>query len=726
MNKKVLSVITASAMAVTFCFTACRKVEEHAYSWSVQTPATCVSTGTEQGVCVDCGDVIYREIPVNPDNHSYGEWDVTLPTAEAEGSAVKTCAYEASHVINVTLPMLTDEGTGYASSEITVPPTALKDGVRTFVYSHTAGDIIFTIPVSARGIQTVADAVEVGTAYKNLIASAYGIYTSNENDLEKHPYTETFYEVGDNYTHIIDNINQREMWYSLTAMNMPFALIRTDRVYGFENKLPTQPVQAGSALRQDPSPTADYMKGATFTTSYLSGSSRYYGTEDFLKGIFDRALACSNGDYFEEIIKRPDGGVVCKFGFGDYSPPSYFSKVEAEFALGTSLAVESFKVKIASYENTYENKWERDEETGFINLVEGATPGGVESYEITQTLAPENYQKPQNPYPEQSLKVKSFDLARGSTIIGDQAVNIAADVVVSFAITNVENYGEGINNIDYDPVSCYLRTSAGDEEVNFGTLNSKKFLAYQSGKNVTVRSNLKGPVTLVVKTQSGSFEKVVNLNVTPKTPSRIMPGVREYGGAGYYWTTKASGDTIVAYTGQPLQFCGVVPAEEESYCDTRIIASTTEGATVTNLADTEIWEFNASVSGNYRIAIRSYRSASITCVLNVNVINYPTANELFNNTAYRGLLQYPYPNTEVTLSCRVTAPNQGIIAVETLEGREVLSFTMSGTTVTTSHMDGAELGFSVYLNETYSLVLTHFTEFEEEESIILTRVDTAE
>ena len=62
--------------------------------YTVVTAATCVAKGVEMCTCSVCGkSVNKRDIPINPDAHSYGEWVVvTESTCITTGESKRTCA----------------------------------------------------------------------------------------------------------------------------------------------------------------------------------------------------------------------------------------------------------------------------------------------------------------------------------------------------------------------------------------------------------------------------------------------------------------------------------------------------------------------------------------------------------------------------------------------------------------------------------------------------------
>lgn len=60
----------------------------------IETAATCTETGLEKIICADCGELIEeKEIAIDPDNHDFGEWEITeKPTCTEKGSKTGKCS----------------------------------------------------------------------------------------------------------------------------------------------------------------------------------------------------------------------------------------------------------------------------------------------------------------------------------------------------------------------------------------------------------------------------------------------------------------------------------------------------------------------------------------------------------------------------------------------------------------------------------------------------------
>lgn len=86
-----------------------------------------------------------------PHDHNYGNWEITAPTAEITGSAVKTCTTckegEEGHYVIVTLPVLSD--TNYNKSEDTA--TCTEGGVVEYSITIQGETFRFNVETSEKG-----------------------------------------------------------------------------------------------------------------------------------------------------------------------------------------------------------------------------------------------------------------------------------------------------------------------------------------------------------------------------------------------------------------------------------------------------------------------------------------------------------------------------------------------------------------------------------------------
>ncbi len=94
--------------------------------------ATCTQTGYEGDlVCSDCNFFIEKgkEIPINPDNHTYEKGETILPTCEEKGYTIYNCACGDSYTDSQT------PAKGHSYKTTVTPATCLNGGYTTYTCS---------------------------------------------------------------------------------------------------------------------------------------------------------------------------------------------------------------------------------------------------------------------------------------------------------------------------------------------------------------------------------------------------------------------------------------------------------------------------------------------------------------------------------------------------------------------------------------------------------------
>lgn len=598
-NKKLLTVIISSAMAATLTLTAfagCAK-EEHRYRWEILKEATCVEEGERRGVCGIHGDVVEEKIPVDPDNHNYGEWDVTkVPTETETGTAVKTCRDNSSHTATVELPVLTEEGTGYKSSDVTRPSTSITEGARTFVFEHALGDVSFDIALPMRALETVEDAVLLGSSKRDRLRRATGRYTDAKTLSDGASYNSFTCEYGNNFIHVTDSGNKTEYWYSVDADGNPFGVGTIGDGYP----------------AVDLSVTAKNVLGFR----YLSGGGSFvtYGAEDALLTYYNKARQQDEKGtavFFKEVLRPADssGAQSGEFSYSYYENP-FFCRYNVEFTLNgegviTSLVIQTMVIRgymIAEdgegnklfykegekkgdiifaevypqanelpegdpkYSQSTDPVYETDADgnviyDGYKTDVDGNELLDSEGNKIPRpkpykkdtrtyysnehkevsvrevifdapTLKKEGDVEPVNKYTPDECYLKGFDVKYNGRLVGNDPVTIPSNRAVTFNLDNVQPETALLN---YDPLLLYARTDEGDKLLtsNFGE-NIYNMIGICSPERRTVTINVRyaGEITLVLKSRGGGAEKIVKLNVEKGVPSNITAQAYSYSDAG--------------------------------------------------------------------------------------------------------------------------------------------------------------------------------------------------
>ncbi|MDE7400530.1 MAG: hypothetical protein K2N17_00605 [Clostridia bacterium] len=524
-NKKIVTMICSVAMAAALGVTAlagCNK-EKHAFTWTVNTDETCSAPGKRTGVCGICGYVKEEEIKIDPTLHGYGDWQITMPTEQAEGKAVKICAHNSAHTAEVTLPKITADGTGYASSPVTKTPTAIEEGVRTYVLETDNGPVEVKVTLPKKPVTTVEDAVLVGTHSGHLVRSASGTYTDSGADNAKN--NKFSYEFGDNYTHVTDEGQKEQYWFSMDDRGEPFGVyVRENSVLVGDKVLET--------VLSDPRAVENVTESNLLGFGYSTGTNdiRGYGAEDLLSKYYDLAqTARENGtavNYEENFLKAQNGEITADFSFSLYEPP-YFTRYKIEFTIYPSGAIKTLRMDtrvfraymIAEdadgnklfYDNgdiIFAEEYDRDPATSadlYEMQADGKTPviSGVkedaEGNELhdangntiprykpkgrnnrkyysddhsevnnrtiiytEQVLKTDSDVVPENPYKSDVLYISSFDVKYNGKVIGESGVELPTNERVYLQIDNVL---PTTATLDYDPLRIYVRTATRDIEL---------------------------------------------------------------------------------------------------------------------------------------------------------------------------------------------------------------------------------------------------------------------
>lgn len=712
--KKSIAVIAAAVTALTMGssgLTACKSGCDHAYQWTVDTAATCTTEGLRHGLCGICGDVTEEVIPVS-DEHPYGEWDITPPTEQAAGKAVKSCSASVSHLLEVALPAITADGAGYDSCELTKPATSISKGEKTYVLKHAAGDISFIVYTPEKEVETVEDAVLIGSSKKELIRRVEGNYST---DTTRYNPSKYYYEFGENYMHSREEGSKNEIWCSLDENGEAY-LIRTE---------------LNGPLAQEVGATPDNMNGFGYALGY-SRNERWYGLEALLSGLYSWGSLNTNMD-FRQSVSGVGSARQYKFEFGTHTE-KYYSKIYVQFTLTDTYAINTLNVDTEVYDA---GKWELNEETEIARPIV-KDPSGRELITAKTILcaSPEGQEVPQNPYTRENFAVKSFDLYYGTTKITDETVtSIPADTITEFGIKNIVHRNEKIEgNLAFDPVSYYLRTASGDKPISFDAQIGGIAILTKDNSKVSVRSFLTGELTIVIKTQSASFEKIFKLNVSKIAPpnpeaggqATFFPSVYLFGGESYYWQSFATASyddmrsNIVTYIDQPLRLKADIPSTMLSYVDPSASAQITsaEGAevsdaTVTAADDEEnVHIFTATKKGVYTVRLTSTVPGSNRRIeFPVTVTDKPAIGTVLVGT-YTGKAEYPTPN-DISVRFDSNGATEGKITVSLGSlGSEVLSYKWDGEKLITEHFSGRSdaengFGFTIMLNQAFNVVVVH-------------------
>ncbi len=736
--------------------------------WEVVTPATCGATGVQEGICGICLEKVTQTLPVDPNNHPYGEWDiVTMPQEETGGSATKTCSLNESHTLEIDLPNLADVA---YDSEITVRPTVAKDGERTYRLKHEAGEVVFMQPVPAIGIQNLRDAVDLGASSesKTLIRSAEGVmgfqYFKDSNSVEpdKDLMHAHKYEFGEDYTHIVDGTDACERWYFTDESGKVYGLTDFSDGMTEEGLILNDLTGAGNKK---------YLDGSRLYLQYANNLGSYYGIEALLEGLY-RSARWSDNDDFREWTEEENGKTSYHFFFGKVensgNASGYFAQVEVSFTLSASFTVENLLAVATIYVNNSEQgnsaaikTWEFDENGKAVVLQENGTRY-VSKIDFTQTMKTSADEIPVNPHPLDKVYVQSFDVTYHGKVLGDgEYAEFAAGESVNtgyvFAIANVQP-SEALTDYALDSFSFYLRTKnergeTVDLEIGIDTLKTVGMNAYMrsSTHEFFLRAQRAGEQTVVVK--SAFFEREIHCKIAEEPPRAIYPTFYRYENGEYIWdyrdkTLVSLSSTVTHYVGQPFYFTADVPADQKNYASASynyvIRKSSTSGAEVSadwiigNFFDGRpVVQFTPEAKGTYVIVITSQSDPSVKSTVYLKVVDAPSFATM-TDKEYTQRLSYP---TFTTASVIFTDRKEVLDSANKVTGYTVTAtvtltdgtfqvlqceYDVKENKLTSTHSSGnAELGFIIAINDAYDLVLSHSDGFGGAENVVLAEKEAA-
>lgn len=697
--------------------------------WKIVKEPTCTNEGLERGACVECGEVIEQAVPTVQENHIYGEWEITVaPTYARDGAglATKYCKENPEHKITATLPRLTSSGSGYDFYEVVKEATVLEDGKVTAIYVHDMGNISFTVSTKKKEFDikncTVEDAVLMGSSNKDLIRKGSGLIASGWDNSLEHPGSFS-YEYGEDYVHTSDGDDRRELWVSRNASGQPFGVLCTVAINGAEE------------IIKYPRTRENHLKGYEYNISWAGKT--FFGAEGLLYDVYDWGTRNANRDFEEEITTNSDGEKVYKFKFGYFNTPNHFCKLNCEFTLTESYAIRYLKlstdtfVAVGNSTDQFYTVKDADDNTicylyDGIYLNDAVYREFITYNQITKEESPE---EPVHEYTEAAFQIGDFDLMYNNKIYTDEkpASFTAGGSPIIFDISNVQaasGLSEVKNPVDlfnYDPLSLYRVTETGRRiPLTFST--DDDMVWYRTSKvlknlRLTIYSKLAGTIKLLLRTDSG-YEKEFSVICKPASPTILYPMAYEYSDAGYAWRTSTSTSlSTTVYVGQSITLNTALPEDVKSYTDGSYTAELdSANATVEEIEGTGCVKFVASVAGVYTVKLRSTAKSTTVATVTVIVEEAPNVNDFFVGEYSAKLKKF---EAKVLFE---TKDGKTLAHITTNKGVETLSLTYDSqyNVITCEHVDGAELGVMILVNEAYRLVFANPTGFGSgmEESIL--------
>lgn len=736
--KKLITAIAAISMVSAFAFIACDSDSqgghaEHDYTWSVKTPATCTEDGVEEGVC-SCGDKITRPISAA---HKYGEWQiVSMPSEHGAGKAQKICSADSSHVIDVTLPAFDRAGKReYASFE--------EDGhFVNFTYAHESGDIV------AKTVASVGDALQLGLENKSSVVSGtatvihdYKIYgTKSEGNLT--------YEFGDNYLHVNDTaVDRREYFYTLNedGTMFPVYLEWKDVTMDGQDEESPSPVRTSyQDTLNNKDATPEMMGGFGFFFTWLNGSDKSYGIENFIDAIYKNYYEVNaNGDATASVEMQSDGSLLFKLSVNVHSVLNIdlLHKIDVAFTLDENNVIKTAFVRDCTWNNPVQ-----DPNTLLWSVPENSEYVVMDEYSVVQqTEREEGAEVPTNPYNLEDMLVTSYDMYLNDTKIEDGAtLEIDANQVSVIDLKNIQP--AETFNLNFDEFTVTLTDSDGNSKPcipNATHLSDGEILAQiitlvsYDGQKITrrhtlqIKSLLAGEFTLTVN--SAKLTKTFKLKVNTVAPAEFGATVYEKNAMKDVWDIDNYNSEFTVYTGQSFNFTSYVghPAYEE----TAFTLSVSRGEDVDIESDYTVGEatiegvkvkrFAATVAGDYKLTlinIKQLDGVPVTYDVIVHVVPAPEMTDVLNGKYFNIDAGF-----EITFTPSADGAADGTAILKTGVGGKnetntVLSYSYAKETgVTLKYVSGGldKYKFDLVFDDAYNMYLSYTTAMGTNRSVYL-------
>ncbi len=774
-KKKQLTAIVAVTMcaAQLVAFTACDDEtipappsHTHSYKWTEAIAPTCSTEGLETGACETCDDgLTYRSVAKVTDAHVYGDWEIAEPTETEKGKATKKCVYDATHKVEVELPVTTSTD-GYTSATVTTPPTKTTAGVKTFKLANDLGEITFTKPVAALGVKTVDEAIEVGLENKNTLRGGSVIMGSTQNSKDilnigvksntKYGSSErhSSYEYGDAYTYINDGENRVEYWLSTDDEDNITAFYKDDggELSLYKGQNAENLIKGVNMFLYIP---CDYPQNIT---------TSFFGTEDFIEGLYLIGQHSVSNQLVSEV-KEVEGETVYSFSF--LTGMNYIqnvinnettkeitglhrsytlSKISVSFTLTQDYAIDRVLATGTVYNYSYDLRKASVEPEVFDSLMDTETDakdkaniepsaanpiklGTDEKWYVDENGAEAAFSRhsevvidqlatsdrPESPYKPEELMVGDFKVtnAAGEELVNNAVIEMDVDSPDASStpkpfVFNFTEVSPATANMNIDGVKAYYIDNTGAEvELSRWTYGNEISAPVLNSKTMSLRATVVGEYTLLLKT--ANVTKTYTVKVKPIAPKEISASVYNYVEStnSNVWSDKATAATV--FVGQELALkSSVTHAAYDARYTVSLAEADREKATLTatTIGDESAYAFKATQAGQYVITFTSTAAPSVKSTVTVHVQDTPNVAEIVKGN---------YENRKDGITVSFTPASEGAtsgelsLTVTPAEGTassEVLDYAYVDGAITLTHKSGAELGYGLELNPLYHLVLT--------------------
>ncbi len=473
-----------------------------------------------------------------------------------------------------------------------------------------------------------------------------------------------FYEFGDDYLFTDDGVYQR--WLTLLDDGTVFGARMIDGSY--------EPEDA----------SGDNMMGYYFNGHFLYYNIQAYGVEALLYNLYTFAQENAFGGV-DGVYNAASNTYKLAFSYNNGFGSLY--QVTVDLVTGEQSVIEQMNIRSVVYSafDVYAD--------GSAYPVPGANPDYVYEVAIKQEIGPRDAVNDHGP---EKFLYTSYDFA-------DEYGNILGDTVYIAPGSAVKLYFANAN-----PATATAKLDRFDVSINANSNQIYQYLAW-AGDHIYVKGIAAGTYTLTV--QSTNLTKQVTIVVGSPELLGLTPQIFYKDHSGLYTSTVAQ--TYTVYAGQTLYFGAVANPSAADAGFTAIASGGTLGNATISYGSSEIdvSSFRATAVGTYTITMISDEDPDITTTLTVIVKTEPSVADIlsgsymadiydFNVSSYSAsdILVTFVPDAQGVASGKVTITRNG-------SESEVLTYVYQNGEIVLTHLSGDVLGYTLALNDQYSVTL---------------------
>ncbi len=483
-----------------------------------------------------------------------------------------------------------------------------------------------------------------------------------------------FYEFGDGYLYTNDGIYDR--WFTLLEDGTVFAARMIDGEYESE------------------SGTIDNMAGYLFNGHFLYYNIEAYGVEALLYNLY--AYAQENAS---ELTARYDAGSGA-YGFDFVYDNGYESLyfVTVWFIFEDDVITE-MQISSLVYGVFAQNEY------GKYYVAKDADPDYEYELVISQTVGKRTAVNENGP---EKFLYTSFDFAdKQGTLYGD-TIYLEPGQAINLYFANA-NPTTATAKLDYVDVITSGKSS--------------QIYSYTSwdGDYVYLKGIAAGTYTLTVT--STNVTKVITVVVGTPELKGLAPVIYYKDFSGLYTTTVGTAYTL--YAGQTLYFDAIAnPTAAAAGFSASVSGGSLGSATITYGSDeVSVSTFTAD-AGTYVITLTSTENPAITTTLTVQVVPAPTVSDILSGSYMADIYdfstgEYSSSSIMVTFAPTTAGATHGTVTVVRNEQTEVLSYRFESGEILLEHVSGDALGYTLSLNEQFSLIIGWVYDEEAREQVLL-------